>query len=322
MIRKLTSIPISDIVIPDVIVTETSKNQVSFISESLNDKSELFFVTVLKNNTSNNNTSKYILVDRYDVYLAAVSSKIKEISAVIISSESDCTKTHLQITVKSVINPIKIINSMRPYVEEYGLDEAINMLHLGTDFAQMYKLELSQGILDKLDGMVSDLSDCGVRSAVPLTLFTFISQLEEKQQLALIKSLKNMTTKPDSNFRWSHNTYLRKLEMGNNNGVVGKKIPEKKIPTPDIDFCCQKCDTKYVFSEGILYDEKKLKDMNIRHKNDSTPRILIPTELVEHLGVTAKNPPKIISSADIDVEKIAAQLNGRKFVIIVGKNQG
>ena len=63
--------------------------------------------------------------------------------------------------------------------------------------------------------------------------------------------------------------------------------------------------------------------MIIHHKSDNaTPRITIPTELVTHLGVTQKNPPKIISSNDIDIKKISAQLNGRKFIVLIGGKSG
>jgi len=314
MIRKLVQIQLSDIVIPTTIITETSEIHLSFISESLKTQSELFFVTVIQQD------NKYTLVDRYDVYLAAIKSKIKEISAVIISSKLDCTKTHFQITVKSVMNPVKIINSMKPYVEEYGLDETIKKLHLTSDFTQMYKLGLDQKILDDLDYMISSLCNSGVRTAVPLTLFTFISQIEKKQQSTFIKSLGNMVDQSDRHFRWPHNTFLRKLEMGNDTDV--KKIPEKKLHISELEFNCQKCDTLYVVHDGIVNKKDESEDMVIHHKNDSTPRILIPSELVEHLGVTQKKPPKIISSADIDVKEIASYLSGRNYIILVGGNQG
>ena len=314
MIRKLSSIPLSDIVIPDTLITETSKSELSFISESLKAKSELFFVTLLKQD------EKYVLVDRYDVYLAAIESGIKEIFAVIIQSKSDNVKSHFQITVKSVMNPVKIINSMRSYVETFGLDETVKKLHLNSDFAQMYKLEIDQDVLYILNDMISELYTSGVRTAVPLTLFTFISHLEKNQQLIFVKSLGHMVKESNRYFRWPHNKFLKKLEMGNNDDV--KKIPEKKLKVPDVNFCCDNCQTEYVVIEGVVNKKEEYNDMIIHHKSDnSTPRITIPAELVTHLGVTTKNPPKIISSTDIDINKIPSKLNGRKFIILIGNNQ-
>ena len=223
MIRKLSRIPLCDIVIPNTLITETSKSELSFISESLKAKSELFFVTILKQD------EKYVLVDRYDVYLAAIESGIKEIFAVIIQSKSDNIKSHFQITVKSVMNPVKIINSMRSYVEEFGLDEAVKKLHLNSDFAQMYKLEIDQDTLDILNDMISELYISGIRTAVPLTLFTFISKLEKKQQLIFLESLGHMVKESNRYFRWPHNKFLKKLNTGNDDIV--KKNTRKKIPT-------------------------------------------------------------------------------------------
>ena len=317
MIRKL--IPIHDIVIPQTIITETAKSELSFISESLLNKSELFFVTV----TQDKKYKKYTLVDRYDVYLAAVTSKLKEISAVIVVPESDCTETHFQITMKSVMNPVKIINSIRPYVEKYGLDDTVQKLHLHSDFAQMYRLDLGQDILDQLDGMITNLNDTGVRTSVPLTLFIFVSKVEPERQSDFIKSLYGIVNKPDRHFRWPHNTFLRRLESGSDDNDILKKIPEKKLRTPDIDFCCEKCDTEYVVSDGAVKKKDESDGMMIYHTNDSAiPRILIPVELVEHLGVTLKKPPKIISSANLDASKIIAHLKGKKFIIILGEKQG
>jgi len=314
--RKLVNIPISDVVIPSTVITETAKNELSFISESLNEKSELFFVTVISYN------KKYTLVDRYDVYLAARQSKIKEIPALIISSKHDCMQSHFQITMKSVLNPVKIINSMRAYVEEFGLDDTVKKLHLHSDFAQMYQLELDQEILDSLDSMISSLCAIGVRTSVPLTLFIFTSKVNEKQRPIFINSLYNMVKESNRHFRWPHNTYLRKLEMGDD--ITPKKTPEKKLQIPEIKFSCQTCDTQYVVSDGMVHkrDDESQEGLVIQHKNDSTPRILIPSELVEHLGVTAKRPPRIISSTDIDYQEILSYLKGKKFVIILGENQG
>jgi|APSaa5957512535_1039671.scaffolds.fasta_scaffold09535_4 hypothetical protein len=315
MIRKLISIPIGNIEIPKTIVTEISKNDLSFISESLKIKSELFFVTVVKQN------DRYVLVDRYDVYLAALSSKIEEISAVV-TSDSDCIKTHFQITVKSVMNPVKIINSMQPYVKKYGLDETMKKLHLNSDFIQMYKLGIDQKILDELNKMISSLYDLGVRTAVPLTLFTFIAKIEESRQPFFIESLRNMVKESNRHFRWPHNTFLKKLEMGEGDPTK-KEILEKKLKIPETEFCCSKCDTDYVIgADGIVNEKNELENIILHNKHDSTPRILIPTELVEHLGVTAKKPPKYITSTDISVAEIEKQLKGRKFIIMIGGNQG
>lgn len=315
MIRKLSSIALSDIVIPNTLITETSKSELSFISESLKAKSELFFVTLLKQD------EKYVLVDRYDVYLASIESGIKEISAVIIQSKSDNIKSHFQITVKSVMNPVKIINSMRNYVEEFGLDETVKKLHLNSDFAQMYKLEIDQNVLDILNGMISELYRFGIRTAVPLTLFTFISKLEKEQQLIFLESLGHIVKESNRYFRWPHNKFLKKLNAGYDDTV--KKIPEKKLKVLDVNFCCDKCDTEYVVIDGVVNKKEEYQDMIIHHKSDnSTPRITIPDELIAHLGVTQKNPPKIISSTDIDIQKISAQLNGRKFIILIGEKQG
>ena len=315
MTRKLVNIQLSDVVIPSTVITETAKNELSFISESLNKKSELFFVTVILQD------KKYNLVDRYDVYLAAIQSKIKEIPALIISSKHDCMQSHFQITMKSVLNPVKIINSMRPYVEEFGLDYTVKKLHLHSDFAQMYQLGLDQKILDSLNGMISSLCAMGVRTSVPLTLFIFTSKIDKKQRPIFISSLYNVVKKSDRHFRWPHNTYLRKLEMGDD--ITPKKTPEKKLQVPEIEFCCQTCDTQYVVSDGTVHKRDESQEgLVIQHKNDSAPRILIPSELVEHLGVTAKRPPKIISSTDIDYQEILSYLKGKKFVIILGENQG
>ena len=250
MIRKLLIIPLSEIIILDTLITETSKTELSFISESLKAKSELFFVTLLKQD------EKYVLVDRYDVYLAAIESGIKEIFAVTIQSKSDNIQSHFQITVKSVMNPVKIINSMRSYVDEFGLDEAVKKLHLNSDFAQMYKLEIDQDVLDILNDLISELYKSGVRTAVPLTLFTFISKLEKKQQVIFLQSLGHMVKESNRYFRWPHNKFLKKLEMGT--AEIAKKIPEKKLKVPDIDFCCDKCDTKYVVVEGVVNKKKNL----------------------------------------------------------------
>ena len=315
MIRKLISIPIYDIVIPKTLVTEISKYDLSFISESLKVESELFFVTVVKKD------NRYVLVDRYDVYLAALSSKIQNISAVIVS-DSDCTSTHFQITVKSVMNPVKIINSMTPYVKKYGLDKTVKKLHLNSEFVQIYKLGISQTILGELNKMISRLCDSGVRSAVPLTLFVFIAKIEKARQPILILSLRKMVKGSNRHFRWPHNTFLKKLEMGECDSTK-KEIPEKKLKIPETKFCCSKCDTNYVVSEdGTIYEKNELENITIHNKIDSTPRILIPTELVEHLGITAKKPPKYITSTDISVKEIEQQLKGRKFIIMIGENQG
>lgn len=316
MTRKLLNIPISDVLIPSTILTETAKNELSFISESLNEKSELFFVTVIPYD------KKYTLVDRYDVYLAAIQSKIKEIPALIISSKHDSMQSHFQITMKSVLNPVKIINSMKPYVKKFGLDDTVKKLHLHSDFAQMYQLGLDQETLDSLNDMITALCNMGARTSVPLTLFIFTSKVEKKLQSMFVKSLYNMVKKSDRHFRWPHNTYLRKLEMGDDD-ITSKKTPEKKLQIPEIDFCCQTCDTQYIVSDGTVHKvDESQKGIEIRHKNDSTPRILIPSEIVEYLGVTAKKPPKIISSSDVNEQEVLSYLKGKKFVIILGENQG
>ncbi len=313
MIRKITEISISDVIIPPDLIVTTGKKELAFISESLEIKSELFFVIVIPRD------GKYVLVDRHDVYLAALQCKARKISALILPNNGDCTVTHFQITLKSILNPIRIIYSMRPYVEEFGLEQTMKKLHLHSDFGVIYQLNIEKKILDGLNRVVCLLCDMGARTTPPKSMFIFISKVEQQKQLALVKSLEELAKTSSRNFRWPHNVYLRTLEMGDE---LPKKTPKQKLPVKEIDFCCKKCDTKYVVSDGAVQeiDESAPKGLEVRHESESSPRIMIPNDMVEHLGVSVKNPPKIISSKNVTVNDLASYIQDKKFVLILGES--
>jgi hypothetical protein len=210
---------------------------------------------------------------------------------------------------------------MIPYVEQFGISDTIKKLHLHSDFAKMYELQLDKKTLKALDSMITSLCDNGARSSVPLSLFVFISKIDDTQLSTFMASLGNMIKESSRYFRWPHNVYLRKLEIGDNDTI---KPATKKLPPPEIKFCCDHCKTNYVVSEGIVneQDHKSEKNLVIQHKTDSIPQIVIPSEFVEHLHISATKLPKIISSADVNEKDLISYLMGKNFVIVLGENRG
>ena len=323
MLKKLVSVPIQDVNILPTTITEISGTDLAFITDSMRTPTaadlELFFIVVVKQN------KKYVLVDRYDVYLAAIEANIQNVLAVILPGKRDsninnnnsCIKAHLQLTVKSVLNPIKILSAMKPFVDKYGLDETIKKLHLNSDFAYMYNLELDMPTIDKLGKLISGLCIVGVKSAIPITLLAFITNLEKSRQSEFIKSIDVLANKMGTKFQWPNNSYLRAFESGNITDKKASPSP-KKLPPPEIEFCCDGCNTDYIVMDGIVNKKTETKDSEIHAKMHGIPRILVPPEQVEYLGVTTKQRLKMLSSADVDLADIAKHLDGKKFLVLVG----
>ncbi len=307
------SISVSEISVPPTLVTETSKSHLSLISNSLMEESELFFVSLMRHD------GKYVLVDRYDVYLAAVSSKIKKIPAVIVS-DSDAVEAHLKITMKSVMNPVKVIRSMKPYVDEFGMTDAVDMLHLDVDFVKMYNIGIDDGTLDELDEMISATCDAGARTFVPFALFDFISKLEEDELPKFLESLRNLTEKPTRSFRWPHNTYLKTLQRKGD--AKPQEIPSKKIQSDEINFKCLDCNAPHVVThDGLVKRREQMEGIHVDRATGSTPKVVIPPESLEHMNL-AKNKLRIITSQDIERRDILSYLDDKEFVILTTKKQG
>jgi len=309
--KNITSIPIRDIILPEIIVSIPSQKNI----ESL--------CIILSNDTTNQNHfltlasyhDKLILLSGYDIYLAAKKLHLKSINCIILEDITDPQMTHVIMSQKTHINPIKIIQVMESYVKLYGVKKTLEELHLESIYGKIFSLSLLPNTKEKLDQMCTDAYNDGVNSITPYALLQYISKLEPEHQIELITKLDELRANNRGAFRWPHNDFLRNLVK-----------PESKTSSPAEspisdgfrDFTCTKCKEEYFVNKLRVTPKKIESGMKVMEGDLTQPILEISPKHIKHLGISIEQYPEIILSGNEDTKSILQKLKNRRFVIYVG----
>ena len=307
----------SDIVIPEDIIVNTSKKHTSSISKAFGTNSETLFFTIVVAKDG-----KYHLVDRYDVYVAAKTVNCKKVRAFVLSNSDDVT-AHLTLSMKHFPNPVTVLKMIRPFVDKYGLKKTLDMFYLDSVFGNMYNTNLSSEILDELESLIQFACLFGVRSVVPIQIFQEIKRRDSvENQILLIQHMFKFIEVFKSKFRWPHNEFLRALSTVESEQEQ-PAIQRKKENTANTDvreFECINCNAEYIVTPTHIGPRNETDGLIIISGDDdhSEPVYSLPSKYQKYLGVSKESPPVIVSSKDMDWKSLQEKMSRTKFVVYFG----
>ena len=266
----------------------------------------LFFGIVVENK------GKYTLVDRYDVYLAAVSKGRKIINCVVLQNY-DSFSSHMMLSLKPLPNPVTVLRLIKPYVEEYGIEQVTKMFHLNMMYAKIYPNYPPPNVLKIFERLIQIAHTNDAQTIVPIRLFEIIHDATPKDAEMIMVKLEDLINTFKSKFRWPTKEVLTNLYLEE------PKIKKERPAINDVrEYECEQCKAQIVITPNHVGLKEEKEGLIMITGDDKSEPHYVPDKYKKHLHITPETPPIIISSKDVDDwSALQQRLENRNYLIFV-----
>jgi len=240
MTVKTKCVDISLVSLPEMVVTKTPNSVINYLGKTI--KNGIIpdpAIIVLKD-------SQFVLVDRIDVYEAALKNNLKKLNVVVIPTNTSPLITHLLHTVRGVVNPIKKVNAL----QNQSMHETVReLLQMDKYYVKLMSMSIPEKTEKILEALIDELIAVGI--TVPPTLKFLRTLLDHsiEEQKKILKILGDTSTSFSvDTFSWPDKATLLYMLYPENRirQAVGHKLPHS---TP---FKCPGCDKDFNYtSKGV-----------------------------------------------------------------------
>ena len=270
------SVLISKIHTPEIIITHTPKWLLNSIIETAkkHDNEIRDPITVIKKGP------KYFIIDKFELYEAALSTKQKTIRISISNSNYEPLVAHIIATSKAKINPIRKVRAIRLMLVDSDPNELLaKTLRLGSYYSLLLGISFTSKIESKLEKTLDYAISIGIANTEPQIRF-FEIVAASAHPLQIIENIYPQLAGCDkSNFLWS--TVIAEMADEPKKKKLGKDLPR------DRQFDC-KCGQKYLISDNnkaeIMLESNEFLHIMSTDGDITHPINYIPDKLTEHIG--------------------------------------
>ena len=200
MTKNYDCVEISRISLPKIPVTKASNKVVEYLASTI--KHGVIHDAAVVVVVASPEGSRFVIVDRLDVYEAAKKHGLKKINVLIVPMDVDPLVTHLRHTsVKGVVNPIKKRRAL------VGLEQSDSvkrqLLQMERYYLQLMTMTIPRKTEASLEKLIDALILVGVQVLPPLKFIKVLLNFSAEEQLKVLQSIfKIRNTCTVENFSW------------------------------------------------------------------------------------------------------------------------
>jgi len=303
------SISINKIHTPEIIITHTPK----WLLDSIIDTAKKYDNEVQDPITVIKKGSKYFIIDKFELYEAALSIKQKTIRISISNSKYDPLVAHIIATSKAKINPIRKVRAIRSMLVDTNTNDLLaKTLRLDAYYSLLLGISLKPKIELMLEKILDHAISIGIANTKPQIKFFEVIAASEHPAQIIENIYPEFPGCNKSNFLWS--IILAEMADEPKTKKIGKDLPHQR------DFKCE-CGIRYLIQDNnkaeiMLETEKFLQIMSA--KGDVTHTInYIPEKLSRYIG----SPEQPASFKFSSLDDAAKKFKGKQFKVIVLANR-
>lgn len=304
-VEMTQQVAISKIHTPEIIITATPKwllNSIVDTAKKEKDNTVQEPIIVIKKGI------KYFIIDKFELYEAALITKQKTIKISILNSVYDPLVAHIIATSHAKINPIRKIRAIRSMLEgSVANDLLAKTLRLDSYYSMLLGVYFTAKIESMLEKIIDHAISIGIANTEPL--FKFFKTIKDSKNPSQI--IENIYPQFEgcnkSNFFWS--TVIAEIMDEPKEKKIGKDLPH------DQKFDC-KCGISYLISDGnkaeiMLEHDDYIQIMSV-NGDISHPVNYFPEQLSKYIG--SQQP---VSFKFASLEDAVKKFKGKKFKVIV-----
>lgn len=301
-------IPINKIHTPEIIITHTPK----WLLDSIIDMAKKYDNNIQEPIIVIKDGSKYCIIDKFELYEAALSIKQKTIRISISHSKYTPLVAHIIATSKAKINPIRKIRAIRLMLADYNANDLLaKTLRLDAYYSLLLGISYTSKIESMLEKILDHAISIGITNTEPqIKFFEIIAA--SKHPVQIIQNIYLLLAGCNkSNFLWS--TIIAEI-TDEPKKKIGQNLPH------DRDFKCT-CGIHYLIRDNnkaeIMLETKKYLQIMSAEGDVSHPINYIPEKLSKYIG----SPEAPASFRFTSLDDAAKKFKGQQFKVIVLANR-
>lgn len=309
-LEMIQQVSMSKIHTPEIVITATPKwllNSIVDTAKKEKDNAVQDPITVIKKGT------KYFIIDKFELYEAALMTKQKTIKISISNSTHNPLVAHIIATSHAKINPIRKIRAIRSMLEGSGANDLLaKTLRLDSYYSMLLGVYFTAKIELMLEKIIDHAISIGIANTEPLFKF-FKTIKDSKNPSQIIENIYPLFEGCNkNNFFWS--TVIAEIVDEPKEKKLGKDLPH------DRKFEC-KCGINYLITDGntaeIMLERDNFIQIMSVEGDVSRPVNYFPEQLSKYIG----NPQQPVSFKFQSLDDAAKKFKGKKFKIIILANR-
>ena len=306
---KFIKVYLDKIIIPQDIISVPSKKRTEHLKTALESSktSDILFCIVTETTSK-----KFTLIDRYDVYIAAVENGLHKINCLVLDKQ-DTIKGHITITNRPFVNPVTILRMIKPFVDDSSIEDAVKLFHLDSAYIRMYERFPPRHCIKRFEKLIDMAYENGAQSIVPLIMFERLKDSDKDMAMVILDGVESMISATKSRFRWPDKAIIRGMTP-----TTDEPRPEKPIKTDIRELECEHCQAEYIITPDTVLPKQEEDGVLLLEGEDLSEPYFVPTKYNKYLNCTKENPPNIILSKDINGWKdLQRRVGNKKYMVLV-----